>query len=199
MGKLRIYFLYLTIFITGAVILVIEIAGTRVLAPFYGSTIYVWSSLISITLGFLALGYWFGGKLADKKPDINLLYRIIFLAGAVIIFTPQYASWVLLQTSELGLRFGPLIAALTLFAIPLFLLGIVSPFAIKIQTKLLARLGITAGGLYALSTLGSLLGGLLAGFYLAPNFSVRSIIISCGLILIFVFAIWQIMNLVKES
>ncbi len=66
MEKLKNYFLFLTVFVSGAAVLVIEILGTKILMPFYGSTIYVWSSLITVTLAFLALGYWLGGKLADK-------------------------------------------------------------------------------------------------------------------------------------
>ncbi|MEX2144806.1 MAG: fused MFS/spermidine synthase [Candidatus Spechtbacterales bacterium] len=80
LNKLQTYFFYLIIFVTGAVILVIEIIGARILAPFYGSTIYVWSSLITSTLAALALGYYAGGKLADKAPKINLGYVFTFIA-----------------------------------------------------------------------------------------------------------------------
>lgn len=198
MKKLQSYFLYFTIFTTGAVILVIEILGTRILAPFYGSTIFVWSSLITITLLSLALGYYFGGKLADKKPNTKTLYWIIFIAGAAILLIPQYNKWILLQTNRFGLKYGPLLAAFFLFAPPLFLLGTVSPFVVRIKTPTLDHLGAIAGNLYAISTFGSLVGGLLAGFYLVPNFSVSSIINSLAFILFCLFLIWQILILLKE-
>lgn len=199
MEKLKIYFFYLTIFITGAVILVIEILGTRILAPFYGSTIFVWSSLISITLAFLALGYFLGGKIVDKKPDINLLYWIIFIAGIAILIIPKIDKFVLLKTDFLGLRFGPLISSFILFSIPLFLLGMVSPFAVRIKTKIVDKVGVTAGNLYAISTLGCLAGGLLTGFYFVPSFSVKSIVVGVGLIPVSLFLIWQILNLLKTK
>lgn len=199
MGKLKNYFFYLTIFITGAVVLIIEISGTRILAPFYGSTIFVWSSLISVTLAFLALGYWFGGKLADRKPEINLLYWIIFIAGIAIFLIPRYDKWVLLQTDSFGLQYGPLIAAFIIFAPSIFLLGTISPFAVKIRTQSLDHLGVTAGNLYAIATFGALTGGLLAGFYLVPNFSVSFIINMLSLSLFFLFLIWQILHFLKEK
>ncbi len=192
-------FFYLTIFITGAAVLVIEILGTRILAPFYGSTIFVWSSLISVTLAFLALGYLWGGKLADRKPDTGLLYWIVFAAGISIVLIPKYSNWVLIQTDRFGLKFGPLIAAFIIFFAPLFLLGAVSPFAVKIRTRLLDHLGITAGSLYATATLGSLAGALFAGFLLIPNFSVSWIINATGVILISLFFIWQILALKKTK
>ncbi len=194
---LKSWFFYLTVFVTGGVILVIEILGTRILAPFYGSTIFVWSSLISVTLGFLALGYFFGGKLADKKPDINLLYWIILVAALFILIIPKIDKFILLKTDFLGIRWGPLFAAFFLFSIPLLLLGTVSPFALRVKTKTVGDVGKAAGNLYAISTLGSLAGGLLAGFYLVPNFPVNSIIIFLGLILISLFLLWQLLVFLK--
>ena len=177
--------------------MVIEILGTRILAPFYGSTVFVWSSLITVTLAFLALGYFLGGRLVDKKPNINLLYWIIFISGISILLIPKYSSWVLLQTEDLGMRFGPLAAAFILFLAPLFLLAMVAPFAVKIKTQTLDHLGITAGNLYALATVGSLTGALLTGFYFIPNFSVTWIINATGLSLIAIFFIWQILLIKK--
>lgn len=199
MGKIRDYFFYFTIFTTGAVILIVEILGTRTLAPFYGSTIFVWSSLITATLAFLGLGYWYGGKLADRRPERGLLYWIIFIAGTSILLIPKYDGWVLIQTDRLGLRYGPLVAAFVIFGPSLFLLGTVSPFAVRIHAPTLKRLGATAGTLYAISTLGSLVGGLLAGFYLVPNFQVSFIINTLSLILFCLFLIWQILVLSKKN
>ena len=199
MSLIRTYFFYFTIFITGAAILVIEILGTRVLTPFYGSTIYVWSSLITITLLFLALGYFLGGKIADKKPELNLLYWIIFFAGITTILIPKYSSWLLSQTDRFGLKYGPLIASFFLFFAPLLLLGMVSPFAVKIKTQKISSLGRRAGNLYALATLGSLVGALLTGFYLISNFPVSRIINTIGLVLIILFFLWQIQLVGKSN
>lgn len=196
--NLKSYFFYFTIFFVGATILIIEIVGTRLFAPFYGSTIYVWSSLITVTLAALSLGYFFGGKLVDKSPNINHIFNLVFIAGILILFIPLYDSWVLLRTDIFGIKFGPLIASFILFTPALFVLGMISPYAVKIKTRSLDLLGSTAGNLYALSTLGALVGGIVAGFYLVPNFAYQSIILGLGILLIINFFIWQILR-VKQN
>jgi len=168
-------YLYATLFITGAVILVIEIAGTRVLAPFYGSTIFVWSSLISITLGFLALGYFVGGFFADKHPKGELFYAIIFAGSASSLFLIKISQPILVFSNTLGFREGPLVATLLLFALPLFLLSMAGPFAIRLRAKNLEHTGHTSGVIFGVSTVGSLTGALLTGFYLIPNFFIDQI------------------------
>ncbi|MBN4049190.1 fused MFS/spermidine synthase [archaeon AH-315-M20] len=180
------YYLYVTVFITGAVILILEILGTRIIAPYYGTTIYVWSSLISVTLVALALGYFLGGWLADKKPESNILYLIILFAALAILLIPLITNFVLIKTNVLGARFGALMSATILFTIPLILLGMIAPYAIKLKTKGLEKVGITAGSLYGIATVGSFAGAILTGFYLIPNFGINAIIylISSLLILI---------------
>lgn len=192
------YYFYATVFAVGAVILIIEILGTRILAPFYGSTIYVWSSLITSTLAALSLGYWLGGKIADKKPNMGTLYSLLFLAGALILTTPFYSNSALLATDPLGLRFGPLAASALIFIPSLFILGMVSPFAVKLTTNSLDNLGIRAGNIYALATIGSLSGALLAGFYLFVSFPISAIMNSLGLVLIILFSIWKLLHFSKN-
>lgn len=186
MNKLKTYFLYLTVFITGGVILIIEILGTRILAPFYGSTIFVWSSLISVTLGALALGYLLGGLLADKKPEIKIFYGIIFLAGIFTAIVMKIDQPLLVFSDRFGLRFGPLVAAKMLFAAPLFLLGMVTPFAIRLRAQFIEKVGMTSGSIFAFATVGSLAGALLAGFFLVPVFSLSAIFAVSGALLIVV-------------
>jgi len=129
---MKTYFLYSILFLSGAVILVIEIAGARVLAPFYGSTIFVWSSLISVTLGFLALGYFVGGFIADKYPKGHVLYSILFLGGATGLLLIKASVPLLFLSEQFGFRAGSVAAALFLFALPLFLLSMAGPFAIRL-------------------------------------------------------------------
>jgi len=179
-------YLYATLFIVGAVILVVEIAGTRVLAPFYGSTIFVWSSLISITLGFLSLGYFVGGFFADKHPKGELFYAIIFTGAASSLFLIKISQPILVFSDTLGLRTGPLVATLLLFALPFFLLSMAGPFAIRLRAKNLEHTGHTSGVIFAVSTAGSLAGALLTGFYLIPNFFIENIFISATVILMIV-------------
>ncbi len=185
MEKLKSYFLYITIFITGAVILVIEILGTRILAPFYGSTIFVWSSLISVTLGSLALGYFLGGRIADKYPKARVLYFVLFMAGVFTLLIVKFNQPLLVFTDKFGLRFGPLVAALVLFSLPLCLLSMASPFVIRLRSLALEKTGSTAGLIYGIATIGSLVGAILTGFFLIPIFSVSNIFIaSAGTIVV---------------
>lgn len=194
MNRIKTYFLYLTIFITGAVILIIEIAGTRILSPFYGSTIYVWSSLITVTLACLALGYFVGGKVADRKPELKMLYFVVFLAGLITFLIPKVDAWVLLWSYRFDMIWGPLLATVILFSLSLFSLAMVTPMAVKLKTKALDYLGTTAGSLYAISTVGSLAGALLTGFCLIPNLGVTIIIDSAAIVLMIISVIWLVIN-----
>ena len=191
-------FLYPVVFIVGFAVLVLEILGTRFLVPFYGSTIFVWSSLISVTLGSLALGYFLGGKAADKNPSFSFLCWLIFFAGMAVLAIPHISGFVLVKTDFLGMRFGPLVSAAILFSFPLILLGTISPFAVRLSLKMREEAGRTAGNLYSISTWGSLAGGLLAGFYLVPYFDERLIAKGVGLALILIFLLWQIIKISKK-
>jgi len=174
-NALRTSFLYLTLFIAGGVILVIEIAGTRILAPFFGATVFVWSAQITITLGFLAAGYFVGGILVDRYPRGTWFYSVIFLGGVCSLFLIKLNQPLLVFSDRFGIRIGPLVGALVLFALPLFLLSMAAPFVIRLRSPSPQRSGHTCGSVFAVSTVGSLAGALLAGFYLIPNFSLLSI------------------------
>lgn len=147
--------------------MVIELLGTRVIAPFYGTSLYVWSSLISVTMIALATGYFVGGWWADRAQRIGLSV-IVSLAGLATLCIPWLNRPVLLATDPLGLRGGAFVSALVLFGPSLTLLGMVGPFSIKLGTSRLEGVGSSAGTIYAISTLGSVIGALLLGFLLFP-------------------------------
>ncbi len=184
MSSLNRLFLILTLLVTGAVIMILEILGTKVISPFFGVSLYVWSSLITVTLLSLAIGYWVGGILADQRPKASWLYSIVFLTGLTVAFIPPLAPAAIRLAEPLELRLGTLTATFLLFFLPLFGLGIVSPFAIKLQTNKIEVLGVTAGSLYAISTFGSFVGTLLAGFVLIPTFPVSRIFFLVSTILV---------------
>lgn len=169
------YFLYLTVFTTGATILIIEILGTRIIAPFYGSTIFVWSSLITVTLAALAAGYWIGGWFADRKPQFPWLFRIILTASLFLFPVIPLTRPILLFTDRFGMRAGPLLATTLLFTIPLFLLGTATPFAVRLLGSSTKKAGVTSGKVFAIGTIGSIVGSLLAGFVLIQYFSISLI------------------------
>ncbi|ADJ28048.1 fused MFS/spermidine synthase [Nitrosococcus watsonii] len=174
--------LYITVFLTGAAVMIIELLGTRMIAPFYGASLYVWSSLISVTMIALSLGYFIGGRWADRAKRTGLSL-IIALAALLTLLIPWLTRPVLLATDPLGLRTGALVSALALFSPSLTFLGMVGPFAIRLSTVNLAGVGASAGSIYGASTLGSVVGTLFLGFYLFPVMGSREIFIALGLAL----------------
>lgn len=164
------YILEIVVFICGGLVMIYEIIGSRILSPYIGTSTYTWTSLIGVILGALSLGYWIGGKMVDKKPDVKILASAIFLAGGLVSVTILLKDVILTIISELkiGLEIKSLIAALFLFAPASVFLGFVTPYAVKLKTKSLDDAGKTVGRLYALSTIGSILGTFTAGFFLIP-------------------------------
>lgn len=162
--------LELTVFVCGALVMIYEIIGSRLLSPYIGTSTYVWTSLIGVILAALSLGYWLGGKAADKRPDIKVLSLILFLAGGLVSLTILFKDLILSVISEtsLGLELKSVVAALLLFAPASVLLGFVTPYAVKLKIKTIDEAGKTVGRLYALSTIGSICGTFLAGFFLIP-------------------------------
>lgn len=178
----------LNVFVAGAIVMALEIAGSRLLAPYFGNSLFVWGNLIGVVLTGLSLGYYLGGRLADRKPNLRTFSLIMFYAGISILFIPFVSSQVLELTASLALgeRFGSLLATTLMLAFPTVMLGMVSPYAIKLSTKSLSKLGNIAGNLYALSTLGSIFGTFFSVFYLVPEFGVKAILLSLGIILMLV-------------
>ncbi|RPJ76167.1 MAG: spermidine synthase, partial [Desulfobacteraceae bacterium] len=160
--------LEIAVFLCGAVVMAIELTGSRVVAPYLGTSLVVWTGLIGIILGSLSLGYWWGGRLADRRPEARLLGRIILLAALATGAIAVTSSFVLeyLQSQGIGLYAAAVWATLLLFAPPAVLLGMVAPFAVRLKLTDTASGGRTAGTLYAISTIGSIAGTFLAGFVL---------------------------------
>lgn len=162
------------VFGAGTGSLATEIAASRLLAPYFGSSTIVWANLIGIVLGALALGYWLGGKLADRRPETRLLGLIVLAAAAWVAVTPFVARPLLdatvssLDEASAGAVVGSFFAVLLLFAPAVVLLGMVSPFAIRLAISNVETAGAVAGRFYALSTAGSLLGAFLPALLTIP-------------------------------
>jgi len=175
------------VFLTGGSVLVLEVAATRILSPYFGNTIYTVSSIIGVILMALSLGYYFGGRLADQRASLGWFYGIILVSGLTVIILEAMIILVLPFLGHwLSLIYGPLIASFILFFIPALLLGMLSPYAIKLQHQAFPVLGIgrVSGTIFFWSTLGSIAGSLLTGFVFIPNFGVDKIIIGVGLLLV---------------
>jgi spermidine synthase len=162
------------VFGAGIGALATEITASRLLAPYFGSSTLVWANLIGIVLAALALGYWLGGRLADRRPEPKLLGGIVLAAAVFVAAIPFAAKPFLdltvegLDTASAGAVVGSFLAVLLLCAPPVVLLGMVSPFAIRLAVASIATAGAVAGRLYALSTAGSLLGTFLPALVLIP-------------------------------
>lgn len=165
-------YLVLTAAVAGALVMVVEVTGSRVLGPFFGVSLFVWTSLITVTLVALALGYAAGGFASDRCGSPDALYAIVATAGVAALLVPALKAPVLRACAPLGLRTGALLAAALLFGPCLFLLGSVSPYVVKLAAVDMSRLGRTVGLLYAVSTLGSFAGTLLTGFVLIAHVGV---------------------------
>lgn len=177
------------VFITGGCVLVLEVVATRVLAPYFGNTIYTVSSIIGVILAALASGYYLGGRLADKRPDAAWFYGIILASGLTVLGLEAIIILALPALGDsLSLIYGPLITASILFFLPALLLGALSPYAIKLQYQAFPQAGIGAvsGAIFFWSTLGSIAGSLLTGFVFIPSFGVDKIIIGVGLLLVLI-------------
>ena len=175
------------VFVAGMASMSLEFAASRILIPVFGSSIYTWGSLIGVILTGLSLGYHIGGKLADKNPNFLKLCLVIFSSGLYIVFIPFIAptltsSFVQFVSDS---QYASLLAVFTLLMLPTFLLGIVSPYAIKLATRRLTELGNVSGNLYSLSTIGSIVGTFLTVFVLIPTFEINYIIFGLGVTLMF--------------
>jgi spermidine synthase len=182
-------YLYVIVFISGAAVLAVEILGTRILGPFYGVSLFLWSALITVTLAALSAGYAIGGRWADKGAKMSRLSTLVAGAGIWLLLIPWIKHPLLSLTEQMGLRFAVLAAAFILFFPPLILLGMISPYAIKLKTASLDEVGRTAGNLYAISTVASVLSALLTGFFLIPNFGVNRLTVVTGVVLLITAAI----------
>jgi spermidine synthase len=171
-------------FVSGAAVLVVEILGTRVVSPYYGASIYVWSSLIAVTLAALAGGYAIGGRVADRHPHVATFALELLAGAAALLVVPWLRGPVLAATTPLGLALGSLASGVVLFGPPLLLLAMTGPVAIRLVTTEFAGIGRGVGTVYGVSTLGSLVGALATGFVLVPHFSLRTLLLGAAAVLL---------------
>lgn len=167
-------------FLSGANILVVELVGTRLLSPVFGSTIYVWSALITVTLAALAVGAWMGGLLADGPQAQRWPARLCAAAGLWLACVPFLRRAVLLAAAGFGLKAGSLLAAAALVGAPLAALGALGPLCVRSCVVTLSGLGRAAGGISSISTTGSVIGALGTGFWLLPMLSAPVVVESAA-------------------
>ncbi len=169
----------LLVFAVGMGSLGAEIAAVRLLAPYFGASTVVWANTIGVVLVALSVGYWLGGRLADRRPDMRSLCLLALVAAGLLALVPFVANPLLdvavdaLDSVSAGAFLGSLLAVLGLVAVPVLLLGAVAPYAIRLSVTTLEEAGRVSGRLYAISTAGSLVGTLMSSLLLIPLVGTR--------------------------
>ena len=171
---------YLLAFSGGFVIMALELLGGRLLAPYFGSDIYVWGSIITVFMLSLSIGYLIGGRLT-LRPTSVLRLGLIFSAAAILLFPLMLISeptmeWIFVQIADP--RYGSLTACVFLFLVPTIILGMISPYCVRLLVDSTVNAGAVAGRLYFVSTLGSALGTLITSFYLVLWFEMHQIMLA---------------------
>lgn len=165
-------------FVGGFVIMSLELLGGRVLAPYFGSSIYVWGSIITVFMLSLSLGYLFGGRWSLRRPSLSR-FGIIFFTAALFLAPLVYYSeavmvWIFERVEDP--RYGSLLAASALFIVPTVILGMISPYSVRLLVSSTHESGQIAGLLYFVSTMGSALGTLATSFYFVLWFEMNTIL-----------------------
>lgn len=168
-----------TVFLSGAVLLGVEMAASRVLAPFFGNSLFVWAAIIGVILGGLALGYWLGGALADRFPSPVTLAAIVAAGAVAVLAIPlldrPVIEWVL--GWDPGARLDPVLCAVLLFGPMSVLLSAVGPVAVRLQVRALPKVGRIAGRTFAISTAGSIAGTFVTAFWLIPELGIEQLFV----------------------
>ena len=180
------YKLETIVFLGGAIGMGLELIAARVLSPYVGSSNVVWTSIIGIILVSMSLGYWLGGKNADKGANLNQLSNILLYAALATSAIPLLETCVVKILAGIipNLIVSAILCAIIVFSIPSFILAMISPYAVKIKSKEEIEIGSLSGKISSLSTIGSIVGTFLMGFVLIPNIGVSNINISVTIILV---------------
>lgn len=203
--NLQGWVLILVVFVAGACSLAVELSASRLLAPYFGTSLFVWANLIGLILLYLTVGYFLGGRLADRYPRPQVLYTLTITAAFLISLIPFLSKPILVwsqssfSTYSIGVFYGSLVSVILLFAAPMILLGCVSPFAIRLRIEQLGRSGRTAGQLYAISTAGSILGTFLPVLFLIPNIGTYSTFFTFAVALLLVSIIGMASTRIDNS
>jgi hypothetical protein len=170
--KIRIIALYSAAFLTGAIVMSFEMLGSRYLNPYFGSGIYTWAAPISTVLAALTAGYFCGGRVADKRPQVQILGLTVTAGSLYLVLLPLFADSILegvFRTVD-DIRLGSMISAFSILFLPVAFLGTYSPFAIRLLLRSAQQSGSVSGAVYGISTLGSIIGTWGTTFVLMPEF-----------------------------
>jgi spermidine synthase len=189
-GVVSMLALRILVFIGGMCSMFLEMSASRLLAPYFGTSLFIWANLIGLVLIYLSAGYFLGGRLADRHPSMRLLSILTTIAalatGLIPFISKPVLDWSVSGMTEVNASvfYSSLLAVILLFGVPITLLGMVSPFAVRLSARSVGSTGRSAGGLYALSTVGSIVGTFLPVLLLIPNIGVKRTILTASVALL---------------
>jgi len=167
------WFLFLVLLIEGGALMAVELIGAKLIAPFYGNSLYVWAAVLSTTLGGLAIGYYTGGNLSSKHPNQKTLIKIIAVSALLVLAMPTVSGVVMEATLGLELRTGIVLSCILFLTPPLVAFGMVGPMVVRLLTDKVENVGRVAGTVYFTSTVGGIITTFLFGFYLIPFWGLK--------------------------
>ena len=185
--------LFALAFVEGGAVMCVELSSAKILSPYFGTSIYVWASVLGVTLSALMSGYYLGGYISSNYKKKEIVFWLMFIGGVLIVLTPLISGIVLPFTIRLNLLVGSIFSLLSFLFIPLMLFGATSPLIINLITNEADGPGKSSGTVYAVSTLGGIIVTFSIGFYTFPQFGITKtlyiyglLVISVSLILFFV-------------
>lgn len=187
-------FLYLLAIVEGASVMACELFGAKLIAPFFGGSLYVWAAVLGVTLFALMSGYYLGGYLSSKSTNKNLVYWILMLAGFFLMIMPHMSAAVMPALLDLSVQMGSTMSLLTFMFPALLFMGMTSPLIINLINTEVDQTGKSAGSVYAISTFGGIVATFLVGFYLLPEFGIKWPCFYFGLLLMILPGIALVAN-----
>ncbi len=182
---LKNFTVYLVSVVSGFVIMGVELLAGRLLSPYFGSSIYVWGSIITIFMLALSIGYLTGGRWSLRSPSLRKLSLLYFIAALLLLPIPLFAQMMMERLFIVveDPRYGSLIASAILFLPATIVMGMIAPYAVRLLAMSTEQTGLTAGRLYFVSTLGSAVGTIATSFYLVAYFTLPQIFSSFILVM----------------
>ena len=162
------WFILLASFVEGAAVMAVELISAKMIAPYYGQSLYVWATVIAVTLGGLTAGYFWGGNLSEKYPTQKMMFTIYLVSAIVTGLMPITGKIIMSATLGLGLKMGIIISTIVFVFPPLMCFGMISPMIIRLVSTDVNTVGRSAGTVYSISTLGGIIATFSMGFYLIP-------------------------------
>jgi predicted membrane-bound spermidine synthase len=176
--------------LAGAGTLIVELIVARSMGAYFGTSLYVWTSVLGITMMSLSIGYILGGRWIDRSADSKLVFRLLMAGGAAMIVLPWISPIVMTILLPIGLQAGSLVSALVLLGAPLISFGALTPAVIRLGAQDVEQSGRVSGVVYAVSTLGGVIASLMTSLMLVPHLGIRATSILVGVVLVAITAIF---------